>query len=340
MTSSYSTIQIRANAVAAVRDGMRRCDVAAAYGIDRSTLYRWIQRSKVDSVQGLDRKRSPGSARPRTAPGLSKDALLQLVLTPASQLGFETDLWTTRRLESTLNSQGYSLSRRTVNRRLDEYGITYQKAQRIYFDEGKEKSDAQIRTDWLVGVLPEIRETVRKYKAILYFEDEAHIALSPVVGRTWSPRGQTPKVAATSKRGGFSAISAISGKGHLLFQLHDHRIATDEVIGFLSELLAHHKRRHLVVVMDNASPHTSKRLREYVASQKRLHVFYFPPRSPDWNPDEQVWNHLKNHEMNSHRETDKAGVMNLAFRKLEGMAADANLLKGIFLRSNGANLMT
>lgn len=291
MTSGYSTIQVRACAVAAVRDGMRRCDVAAAYGVDRATLYRWIQRAKEDSVQGLARKRAPGSARPRKEPALTKDAFLQLVLTPASRFGYETDLWTAKRLKTTLDNQGYSLSRRTVNRRLYEYEITYQKAQRVYFDEGKEKSDAQARMDWLSDVVPEIREAVRKHKAILYFEDEAHIALSPVVGRTWSPRGQTPKIAATSKRGGFSAISAISGKGHLLFQLHDHRIATDEVIEFLSALLAHHKRRHLVVVMDNASPHTSKRMREFVASQKRLHVFYFPPRSPDLNPDEQVWNH-------------------------------------------------
>ena len=286
MLTPYSTIHIRSRAIAALRGGLKKGEVAEAYGVNRSTLFRWEQRHKRDPVNGLKRKSSPGSARPRKAPDFTKEAFFQLVLTPASRLGFETDLWTTRRLETAIRRKGHALSRRTIHRRLEEYRITYQKAQRCYFDAGKEKSDEQARSEWRASVLPEILETQRKHKAILYFEDEAHIALSPVVGRTWSPKGQTPKIACTSKRGGFSAISAISRQGHLLFQLHDHRIATKEVIDFLAMLLSHHKRRHLVVVMDNASPHTSKRFKEFVARQKRLHVFYFPPRSPDWNPDE------------------------------------------------------
>ena len=339
MITSYSTMPIRARAIAALKGDLEKGQVAKAYGVNRSTLYRWEQRLKQDPVNGLQRKKSPGSARPRKAPSFTKEAFFQLVLTPASELGFETDLWTTQRLETAIRKKGHALSRRTIHRRLEEYRITWQKAQRRYFDEGKEKADEQVRSEWREQILPEILETQKKHKAVLYFEDEAHIALSPVVGRTWSPMGQTPKIACTGKRGGFSAISAISGQGHLLFQLHDHRIATDEIIGFLSMLLTHHKRRHLVVVMDNASPHTSKRLREFVERQKRLHVFYFPPRSPDWNPDEQVWNHLKNQELNSHRETDKEGVMSLTFRKLEKMASNPDLLNGIFLRSDGAHLL-
>jgi len=340
MPTNYSTYEVRKRAAVALRTGMKKKDVAAAYGVDRSTLYRWQQRATIDPVNGLKRKKSPGSARPRKAPEMGKADFYKLVLTPASEHGYETDLWTVPRIRAVLDRKGHSLSPKTVNRRLKEYGITSQKAQRQYFDAGKERSDDEVRQEWRREVLPEILATQRKYRAILYFEDESHIALSPVVGRTWAPRGQTPKIATSSLRGGFSAISAISRQGHLLFQLHDHRIRTDEIIGFLAMLLSHHKRRHLVVVMDNASPHVSKRLKDYVAKQKRLHVFYFPPRTPEWNPDEQVWNHLKNLEMQGHRETSKEGVWNLTLRKMEKIASDSDLVKGIFLRSNGADLMT
>ena len=70
---------------------------------------------------------------------------------------------------------------------------------------------------------------------------------------------------------------------------------------FLHQMLLHHPRRHLIVVMDQASPHISKITRKYIESQKRLHVFYLPPYSPDWNPDEKVWNHLKCQELKSHQ---------------------------------------
>src|SRR5436190_20397144 len=66
-----------------------------------------------------------------------------------------------------------------------------------------------------------------------------------------------------------------------------------------------HPRRHVVVVMDQAKPHTSKMTKAFIESKPRLHVFYLPPYSPDWNPDEKVWNYLKNHELKAHRATNQ-----------------------------------
>ena len=85
-------------------------------------------------------------------------------------------------------------------------------------------------------------------------------------------------------------MSALSPRGRLAFQLHEKRITSTEVSDFLDQLLCHHPRRHVVVVMDQAKPHTSKMTKSYIDSQRRLDVFYFPPYSPDWNPDEKVWN--------------------------------------------------
>jgi transposase len=45
--------------------------------------------------------------------------------------------------------------------------------------------------------------------------------------------------------------------------------------------------------MDQAPPHTSQKTQAFMAGQKRLHVFHLPPYSPDFNPDEPVWRHLK-----------------------------------------------
>ena len=42
--------------------------------------------------------------------------------------------------------------------------------------------------------------------------------------------------------------------------------------------------------MDQASYHTSKKVKEYVEKQKRLYVFYLPPYSPNFNPDQKLWN--------------------------------------------------
>ena len=179
---------------------------------------------------------------------------------------------------------------------------------------------------------PAIRQSVTTFNALLYFQDEANVSLTAFLGKTWAPRGQTPRQKVTGKRGGVAAMSAINGRGRLLFKLLEKRINSDDVIAFLGQMLQHHRNRHLVVVMDQAPPHTSKQTMAYIACQTRLHVFHLPKYSPDWNPDEKVWNHLKHQELKSHQAKTKEELKVMAHNKLEHMAKNPSLLRGIFFR--------
>ncbi len=102
-------------------------------------------------------------------------------------------------------------------------------------------------------------------------------------------------------------------------------------------MLAHHPTRHLVVVMDQAPCHRAKLARDFVSKSKRLHVFYLPPRSPEFNPDEKVWDHLKNQELKSHQATTTKSLKAVARRKLRRMASNARVVRGIYRRSEGAS---
>lgn len=328
----YSTHEIRVRAVEAVSRGMAMLDVADAYGIERTTLYRWMKRYEKDGSNGLHRKN--GSGRPRKLEELDESDLRSIVLEPASSFGYETDLWTVGRVHQVITEQyEVVVSRDTIWRRLREAGLTYQKPERQYY-----QIDEATRQEWLRREVPKIRKTVKKYRGILYFQDEANVSLTAFLGKTWGLQGQTPKAKVTGKRGGVAAMSAISKRGHLLFQLYDKRIASDEVIAFLGQMLKHHAHRHLVVVMDQAPPHVSKKTTTYIETQRRLHVFHLPKYSPDWNPDEKVWNHLKHHELKAHQAKTKDELKQLTKKKLKSMAKDPRLLKGIFFRCCVADL--
>jgi transposase len=134
-------------------------------------------------------------------------------------------------------------------------------------------------------------------------------------------------------------MSAISGNGSLVFRLYEKRIASSEIIQFLQQILDYHKRRHIIVIMDQAPCHVSKMTTKYIQSKKRLHVFYLPPYSPDFNPDEDVWNHLKHQELKSHKAKTKAELKTLTNNKLQDMASNKTLLRGIFFRCYVADLM-
>jgi len=319
----YSTLEIRVRAVEAISRGLPMGVVADSYGIDRTTLYRWVQKSQ---TAGLLRK--TGSGRPRILSEVSEDNFIKLVLTTATSYGFETDLWTVGRLHRIIqDTYDVEVSYDTIWRRLREAGLTYQKPERQYFER-----DEAIREKWMQTEAPKIRAAVKKHNGLLYFQDEANVSLTAFLGKTWAPRGKTPRQEVTGKRGGVAAMSAINGSGRLIFQLHEKRICSPEVIGFLGQMLKHHKTRHLVVVMDQAPPHTSKMTKSYIESKTRLHVFYLPKYSPDWNPDEKVWNHLKHQELKGHQAKTKPELKEMTEAKLTAMSCNPSLLRGIFFR--------
>ena len=162
----YSTYDVRIRAVEAVlRGGFVIGDVAEIYSTDRTTLFRWIQRYREQGENGLHRR--AGSGRPRTLTELEGTQLWEIVLQPATEFGYETDLWTVARVHQIVHEKlGAVVSKDTIWRRLREAGLTYQKPERQYFE-----TDHGARLQWLQGELPKIREAVRKYRAILYFQD-------------------------------------------------------------------------------------------------------------------------------------------------------------------------
>jgi transposase len=329
----YSTFEVRVRAVLATQMGTPLGEVARAYGVDRTTLHRWLRRYQEDGESGL--RRLPVSGRPRKLASISPYNLKRIVLAPASRYGFETDLWTVRRVHAVLVERfDEDVSEDTVWRRLREVGLTWQTPEREYF-----QADAAERARWQRETIPQIHETLRKTKGILYCEDEASVSLTPILGKTWARRGRPRGVKVTGNRASVAAMSALSPRGRLVFRLYQKRIASGEVIDFLAQMLRHHPRRHVVVVMDQAPPHTSKMTRAYIESQARLHVYHLPAYSPDWNPDEKVWNHLKNHELKAHRMGTKQELYDLTEEKLHAMSQDGDLLQGLYFRCCVAELL-
>jgi transposase len=76
----------------------------------------------------------------------------------------------------------------------------------------------------------------------------------------------------------------------------EQRLTTPVFIEFLKRLL-HGAERPVFLLVDGHTVHHSKRVREFVeATEGRLKLFFLPAYSPELNPDELVWNHVKSHK--------------------------------------------
>ena len=83
-------------------------------------------------------------------------------------------------------------------------------------------------------------------------------------------------------------------------------VNADVFIEFLKRLLIGAKRP-IFLIVDRGSAHLAKKTKAFVESLgARLKLFFLPPYSPDRNPDELVWKHLKADTVGRMVVTDKA----------------------------------
>jgi transposase len=156
--------------------------------------------------------------------------------------------------------------------------------------------DEALGQQWLKKDYPGIKRMAQKQGADIYFSEDAQIRSDHHGGRSWGKKGATPMGEATGARHSISLISAISSRGHMRFMIKQQGGVNAAVfIEFLKRLIVG-ARREIFLIADRGPAHIAKKTRTFVETLKgKLRLFYLPPYSPDRDPDELVWKHLKTH---------------------------------------------
>jgi len=83
-------------------------------------------------------------------------------------------------------------------------------------------------------------------------------------------------------------ISAITNTGKSMFALYDESIATDNFIDFLERVIRSNDKKVFMIV-DNLRVHHAKLVKAWEEENKdKIKLFYLPPYSPEFNPDEYL----------------------------------------------------
>nr|WP_291866326.1 IS630 family transposase [Accumulibacter sp.] len=155
------------------------------------------------------------------------------------------------------------------------------------------QQDATLVRQWEAETYPAIRAEAQAQRATIYFADESDIRSDYHTGTTWAPEGQTPVVEVTGRRFSLNMISAVSPRGNFRFMPHDGSVNAEVFREFLKRLLIG-ADKPVFLIVDGHPIHKAKLIKAFVeAQQGRLKLFYLPPYSPQLNPDEQVWAHVK-----------------------------------------------
>lgn len=281
---------LRRRGVSSVQDGHAPDEVADTLGVSRAALFSWLAMYRAGGWDALNARRRGG--RPRKLTGKQMAWIYKVVTSKnPQQMRFAFALWTLDMVKVVIRRQfGVQLSRSSVGRLMDQLGLS---AQRPLWRAYQQNPGAVAK--WLKVDYPRICQEAKTCKALVFFGDEAGVRSDAHSGTTWAARGKTPVVSTTGARFGMNLISAVSRTGQLHFAVVEGRVTAEVFVEYLRRLIRG-RRKPVFLIVDGHPTHKSVMVRKFVESVAgRLRLFFLPPYSPELNPDELVWNDLKNH---------------------------------------------
>lgn len=284
---------IRKIAVRAIEEkGYSPEDIFAIFGVSRSCIYDWLHKYREKGYPGLETQSPPGMD-PIITVGMGEWLKTTVLQKTPTDFGYDQLTWTRGILAALLEKTfGIHVTEATVGNHLRKMGLTVQVPE--YKWRGQEVGQV---AHFLHETYPRIKRLANKMGADIGFEDEAGFDLREHHGTTWGLRGHPPVVRVTNKRGRLNALSIITLTGKLHFSLEEKDVDGQRFVAFLKQVLEQ-QEQPLILILDRASFHTSKLVKDFVRShRKKIRVYFFPKYSPELNPDEQVWNELKNNHI-------------------------------------------
>ncbi len=275
------SVRRRAQALLLSHRGFDVNTISTILDVHRNTVSRWIDQWNERQVDGI--LTCEGQGRPRI---FSEDEEKTLILALAN------DPRSIKRVAVEVEQEtGKKASPQTVKRVVKEFDKCWKRIRKTVFghpDPDKYKASKQ--------KLLELIEQDKNGQIDLIYFDESGFDLTPQIPYAWQSKG---------REGTLRIPSSHSKRINILGFLHtrdlkltsflvEHSVNSATVISLMDEF-CNHLDKKTVVVIDNASIHTSRAVNDKLDEWKEagLNLFFLPTYSPELNLIEILWRKIK-----------------------------------------------
>lgn len=245
---------------------------------DHALVLYWKKRYEEEGIEGL--RTRPRSGKPKL---LSKKQEEKIKKKIAEEDPLKP--WTTKRVHDLIEKETkIDYTQRHVQRLLHKWGFGLVIPRQTFWQRAS-------------------REEVKRFwKKILYYkrrypdypltcEDESTFIYDSVSRKVWAIKGRIPKRFVTGSHKKIHVFGFFSEKQGRLFKQND-KLNSDGVLKAL--YAAKYKFGKMILIVDRASWHRSKKVRAYFEKNRReIKVIYLPVGCPEMNPVEECWRQAK-----------------------------------------------
>src|SRR5882762_7976520 len=269
-------------------DGEAPSEVMKSLGLCRTSIYPWLRKVQDQGLEALAEKIAQGP-EPKLSEKQRQQVKRWILGKDPRQYGFDFGLWTRRIVQALIQEKmGIELGLTAVGRLLAQLEITPQKPLRRAY----ERDPVAVEL-WLKETYPQLKNRAKREGAKIFFLDEAGFQSDPPLGRTYGLKGKTPVVVTSGQRQSVNVISAVNARGEFWAASYTGELNGQTFVEFLKNFMKGSSGQ-VFLVLDGHPAHKANVVKHYTESlDGRLELHPLPTYSPDLNPDEFVWSHMK-----------------------------------------------
>lgn len=295
-------------------------EIAEILGREYETVLEWVKAYNENGLQGLNSVKPTG--RPSSLIEEQQNEVKHTVQMSPRKLGLKFSNWNCKNLGWWIFKIFHvKLGREAIRLLLHKLGFVLIKPTYKYV-----LADKHERKRFLRRFRHKIK-TLTKHD-LLFFLDESTFKQHPTLQAKWALEGSKEYVNTLGNHAKVNVFGAICHTIGKTLHMKSRKINSDLFVKFVNHMIECSRGKHLVLVLDNAPWHTSKKSKAFLENLKGIvDVIWLPAYSPDMNPIEHLWRFMK------------SAFSNYFFSTIEKMTnALTDLIRSLY--SNKKKIMT
>lgn len=203
------------------------------------------------------------------------------------KFGYQSKFWTTSMLADFIqkNYQVKYKSKTSYYLIFKRVKFTYHKPGRVW-----ERQDPQKIREWKRKVKPKLKKAWNDPNTIILTEDEMKLSTQTTFQKIWLPIGEYPKVEVSNTKKSKSVYGFLNlkeGVEHAFKADWQNMYITRE---HLEKIRMIYPQQKILLFWDGPGSHRGKEVANFLKEDGNIEVVFFPPYTPELNPQEDVWN--------------------------------------------------
>jgi hypothetical protein len=262
--------------------------------------------------------------------------LERMLLEGAIAHGWLNNLWTGARVAALIQRHfGVQFHPGHVCRVLkDRLNWSSQRPQRQHPD-----GDDAAMALWVVEEFPRILSEAAQRGAHLAFVDETGFMLTPLVRRTFAPRGKTPVNRVADPHARISTIGAITVDpkrehvGLIYNMLGDNANFRGPGVAYFVQMLLAEIAGPVTILWDRITIHSCEQVEQCLKGTSGVVVESFPPYAPKLNPADGIWGYIKYGRLPNYTPPDLDVLRTIITAELNRLQQEEELIRSFVRRS-------